>query len=182
VTLNNNELDNKPVPNFMNQSFCRNYNLNDGESYMISIIPVDIMNNTLKETITIHIDTSIPDINDMFPMRDGMRQLFIHNSTDLSKMAISFEALDEHSGLHSIEWTLGTTLGGKELGKGSLAVKRIQSGVSILEDIGSRVHNFHIFSSHFQSVYINIYSRNRAIKQIHVIAQKLGLVRSLHMM
>ncbi|XP_062620625.1 uncharacterized protein LOC134282208, partial [Saccostrea cucullata] len=88
------------------------------------------MDNTINETIAVHIDTSVPDIVEMYLIKDGVRHLFVHNSTDLSRMKISFRALDEHSGLNSIEWMLGTSPDGGELGRGSIAVNRLEPGVT----------------------------------------------------
>ncbi|XP_061173566.1 uncharacterized protein LOC133182735, partial [Saccostrea echinata] len=126
--INSRVLDNKTAPNFLNQSVCEKYSLRDGETYDVTIIPRDVMNNTVRETIAVHIDASVPDIVEMYLIKDGMRHLFVHNSSDLSRMTISFKALDEHSGLYSIEWMLGTSPDGGELGRGSMAVNRLEPG------------------------------------------------------
>ncbi|XP_061177742.1 uncharacterized protein LOC133186525 [Saccostrea echinata] len=115
-------IQNITLPNFLNQQTCQKYNLKDGQTYAISVIPVDVIQNSLKETITIHIDASVPDIMDISLEKDSVRKLFVHNSSDLSGMNITFEAFDIHSGIHSIEWMLGTTNDNGDLGKGAISV------------------------------------------------------------
>ncbi|WAR31814.1 hypothetical protein MAR_034356 [Mya arenaria] len=41
--------------------------------------------------------------------------LFVHSSTDLSKMKITFHALDKHSGISSVAWIFGSAKSDKEL-------------------------------------------------------------------
>ncbi|XP_062573120.1 uncharacterized protein LOC134235054 [Saccostrea cucullata] len=120
-------IQNITLQNFLSQRTCQKYNLKDGQTYEISIIPIDIIRNSLKETITVHIDASVPDIIDISLEKDNVRQLFVHNSSDLSRMNITFEAFDIHSGIHSIEWMLGTTNDNGDLGKGAIAVHHLKT-------------------------------------------------------
>ncbi|KAK3088800.1 hypothetical protein FSP39_023833, partial [Pinctada imbricata] len=107
------------------QQFCDNLGISDGDSFVISITSVDIMKRTLTEDIALNIDSSVPDITDMWVLRNGVRQLFVHNSTELQNMVIEFSILDIHSGIYSIQWQLGTTPHGHELGMGAIAVHRL---------------------------------------------------------
>ncbi|XP_053376618.1 uncharacterized protein LOC123534121 [Mercenaria mercenaria] len=110
------------VPNFLNQSLCREFKVSDGQTYMLKIRAVDIANNTYSENRSVHIDQSVPHINNIWLTKDGYRTLFVHHKTDLSTMQLHFETLDPHSGIRTIEWTFGTTDFGQDLLTGALAV------------------------------------------------------------
>ncbi|KAH3802487.1 hypothetical protein DPMN_156165 [Dreissena polymorpha] len=95
------------VPDFLNQRFCTNLSVADGQTYTFNIRPVDIVDNTFNESRTVYIDRSPPLINNIWLKKDGYEMLYVHNSTDLSKMQMTFDALDPHSGLHNIIWEFG---------------------------------------------------------------------------
>ncbi|KAL3857352.1 hypothetical protein ACJMK2_012028 [Sinanodonta woodiana] len=118
-------LTNKKVKHVEDQSFCESLTLSDGETYTFVIKPIDINNRSITENITVHIDSSRPDIDNMWLAKDGYKQLYVHHSSDLSKMVLEFEAMDIHSGLSSIEWKLGTHSGSDDIGSGSISVKRL---------------------------------------------------------
>jgi hypothetical protein len=95
----------------------------------MSIHSIDIANNSFIENRTVHIDRSVPHINNIWLVKDGYKVLFVHHMTDLSKMQLHFEALDPHSGVRQIEWVFGNTI--TELTSGSLIVGSFNE-VSIL--------------------------------------------------
>ena len=116
----------KTVGNLFSQSVCEDLKPSDGTSYTFQIKPVDINSRYLTEEYVLHVDRSPPDIDNIWLLKDGFRQLFIHNSSDLSKMKLQFEALDMHSGLSgSIQWALGTDDGGSDIGNGFIAVHKV---------------------------------------------------------
>ncbi|XP_053392349.1 uncharacterized protein LOC128555022 [Mercenaria mercenaria] len=110
------------VPEFQNQSFCKDFNVKDGQTYSIIVRSIDIAGNTYKENRTVYIDRSIPHINNIWLNKDGYNTLFVHHKTDLSSMQLYFEALDQHSGIKMVEWAFGITDSGTELTTGSLGV------------------------------------------------------------
>ena len=116
----------KTLGNFFSQSFCEDLRPSDGQTYTFQIKPIDINSRYLTEEYVLYVDRSPPDIDNIWLVKDGYRQLYIHNSSDLSKMSLQFEALDMHSGLSgSIDWALGTSNGGDDIGSGSMAVNKI---------------------------------------------------------
>jgi hypothetical protein len=56
--------------------------------------------------------------------------LYVHNSTDLSKLRLVLTAEDPHSGLATLRWTLGTRTLAKDVGEGAVAVQRMVNVVS----------------------------------------------------
>ncbi|XP_052238458.1 uncharacterized protein LOC127849748 [Dreissena polymorpha] len=80
---------------------------NENRTYTFNIRPVDIADNTFNESRTVYIDRSPPHLTNIWLMKDGYEMLYVHNSTDLSKMQMTFDALDPHSGLQMISWEFG---------------------------------------------------------------------------
>lgn len=130
------------IPNFPTQYFCTDLGVQDGETHTITLTSKDLMKNMLSENVTFYIDTSVPDIEYMWLKKDGVRQLFVHNSTDLSNMVLEFKTFDSHSGLHSIEYFLGTSRGGNELAYKTTAVQTSDDKVihMCLESISTAVY------------------------------------------
>ncbi|XP_013386063.1 uncharacterized protein LOC106155675 [Lingula anatina] len=111
------------VPNFQDQSLnLSEISPKDGESYTIFIKAIDIMNNTLVDNVTVYIDSSEPEISNMWLVRDGHKQLYVHSGTDLSKMTLQFNAKDPESGLYTVKWKLGTERYSSDIGNGSESV------------------------------------------------------------
>lgn len=118
------------VSDIHSQSFCEYLSLKDGQTYTFKIKPTDINLRFLTEDLIIHIDRSPPYIDNIWLTKDGYKQLFVHNSSDLSKMSLQFESFDLHSGLYSVKWKLGTSIGAEDIGSGSTAVRRINVSIS----------------------------------------------------
>ncbi|XP_060552014.1 uncharacterized protein LOC132713433 isoform X3 [Ruditapes philippinarum] len=114
------------VPKFLQQSYCHSFNLRDGQIYNVRIEAIDIVNNTHAENRTVYIDRSVPHINNIWLMKNGVKRLFVHDGTDLSKMNLTFEALDPHSGLLNIEWTFETMDPKQQLGTGVIGVSQLE--------------------------------------------------------
>ncbi|XP_021360606.1 uncharacterized protein LOC110455039 isoform X2 [Mizuhopecten yessoensis] len=121
------------VPNFTSQTLCVSPTLGDGETYRVDIVAKDIMNHTYSESLTTRIDSSEPEIVNLWLEKDGYKRLYIHNSSDLSKMTLTFDVLDIHSGIYSIDWSLGTTYESTDIGQGSLGVQRLNANASCPE-------------------------------------------------
>ncbi|XP_069134357.1 uncharacterized protein [Argopecten irradians] len=120
-------------------TMCLSPPLQDGEIYWFDIVAKDIMNHTFSEHVYTHVDSSEPEIFDIGLEKDGYKLLNVHNSSDLSKMILKFNALDIHSGLYSVDWSLGTTFGGHDIGNGSLGVARL--GPNIRPKSAQTIHS-----------------------------------------
>lgn len=113
------------IPDFRNQTFCKHIDVTDGQTHTFNIHAIDVMNNTYSDKRTIHIDRSVPHINNIWLIKEGYKRLFVHDGTDLSTMQLYFETLDPHSGIQMIEWTYGIADTGTELASGSIGVNAI---------------------------------------------------------
>jgi hypothetical protein len=98
--------------------------MRDGEKYTFKLIAEDIVNNSFIENRTFNVDRSAPVIEDIWLTKDGEEQIFVHDSTDLSKMKLSFKAFDPHSGLRSIKWSFGTDE--NQLASANIRVKTLE--------------------------------------------------------
>jgi len=115
------------VPDFLNQTYCQLLPLTDGETYIFNVRPFDIVGNTHNESRTVFIDQSVPQITEIWLEKDGYDQLFVHDSTDLSKMQMTFDAFDAHSGILKIHWRFGIADTSTELISEHLSVVKSQN-------------------------------------------------------
>ena len=91
------EIEWTAVPHPLSQTITlSNISIADGDSVGISIKAIDVMNNTLDDDITVYVDSSPPIIDEIYLVKDGFRYLFVHDSTDLSEMNMTFVAYDAH--------------------------------------------------------------------------------------
>ena len=104
---NNSAVLNGKVPNFMSESVCLTVHIKDGDIFTFEIQVKDIMNHTLNDSVSVNIDTSSPEITDIWLVRGGQEQIYVHHSSDLSLMTIKFKSFDIHSGLREVKWAFG---------------------------------------------------------------------------
>ena len=90
----------------------------DGDSARIWFKAVDFKDQEIYDSLVVHFDSSPPMVRDLWLEYNGETGLLLHGSADLTSMIISFEAWDEHSGLWSLEWRIGTWHGGDDIGSG----------------------------------------------------------------
>lgn len=95
------------VVNISLEKLCIQSTIVDGDEFTLELQANDIMNHKLNDTVSVFIDRSVPEITDIWLSRDGTKQLYVHHSTDLSKMVIHFKAFDTHSGIREIKWAFG---------------------------------------------------------------------------
>ena len=119
----------KYMSDFEKESICFNFFLSDGDTYTFRITAEDVMENRLAENVTVHIDRTVPDISNMWLVRNKNKKLFVHHSVDLSHMVLQFEAMDPHSGIFSMEWFLGTQVNTSDVGKGALPAVNVSTSV-----------------------------------------------------
>ena len=119
------------VPNFEKQQLCKSFPLKDGDTYRLKIEAIDIAGHTFAEERIVHIDRSVPHIENIELVKDGYKKLFVHDQKDLSKMRLQFEAFDPHSGIETVEWFFGVADYSDSLDSGAIGVMNIDS-VSIV--------------------------------------------------
>lgn len=128
--INNQTVNTKKAVNYLNEHVCRNIAIKDGDKVDFTILAVDIMGNSLEDSVVVLIDASVPDIDNIWLRRNKYGEVYVHNSKELSKMKLHFNAYDTESGLKTIHWFLGLKDGGSELGNGTIAVNILTARVS----------------------------------------------------
>ncbi|XP_076106390.1 uncharacterized protein LOC143075038 [Mytilus galloprovincialis] len=111
------------VENFTSQSLCLITPMQDGDTFEFHLQSRDIMKNILNDSVQVHIDRSVPEISDIWLVRKAHKQLYVHNSADLSSMYLEFKAIDVHSGIREIKWSFGTNENKTVLIQKALGVK-----------------------------------------------------------
>ena len=89
----------KNVPDPLNESLTLNTSLQDGDTLLIDIKAIDVMNNTLVDSLTLHIDSS-PPVLDNTCLVTGNHSVcgsdLVHNSRDFASMKMTFTCKDNH--------------------------------------------------------------------------------------
>ena len=119
------------VSNFLSESICLATDLKDGDIFTFILQAIDIMNHTLNDSVSVNIDTSVPEITDLWLVRDGQEQIYVHHSSDLSLMSIRFKSFDIHSGLIEVKWAFGVYENNTVLIEKAVAVTATAKTVSI---------------------------------------------------
>ncbi|XP_066264362.1 uncharacterized protein [Branchiostoma lanceolatum] len=88
------------------------------------------MGNEITDSVTAHIDSSGPVIENLWLASGEETNLVVHNSVDLYEMQIQFDAFDQHSGLHDIAWTLADFKTSASIATGVVAVQTLTCGSS----------------------------------------------------
>ncbi|KAK7493734.1 hypothetical protein BaRGS_00015063 [Batillaria attramentaria] len=113
------------IPDVLNQTSCLQERVQDGETYNIWITATDIMGNQNEDSVQVSIDHTGPSVSiEGLRGRFGRDGLYVHNTTDLSSMLLLVRAADPHSGIKTLEWTLGTRDLSHDLGSGAIGVNR----------------------------------------------------------
>ena len=110
------------VSDFQSQQYCLTLNPEDGDTYTVNVRAIDIIGNSYAENRTIHIDSSVPEIEDIGLLKDGQNVLSVRDEQDLSTMKLEFEAYDMHSGINVVEWEFCESENGSIIDSGSIGV------------------------------------------------------------
>lgn len=79
----------------------------------------------------VHVDHTGPEVSVLgLRGRLGRHGLYVHNSTDLSAMTLAVRVSDEHSGVHTIGVSVGTSYLSDDVAHGSVGVQRLDNVVS----------------------------------------------------
>ncbi|XP_070557450.1 uncharacterized protein [Ptychodera flava] len=94
------------VHNFVDEEVHLDIPRDDGDTVRLWVKGIDVIGHEIEDNITVHIDSSPPEIGDIYLTKNGISYLAVHDSVDLFDMRVTFQAFDDHSGLHTIYWTL----------------------------------------------------------------------------
>ena len=104
----------------------------DGDTAKFFFRATDYLGQEKTDSLLLNFDSSPPTVEEPWLLRNG-QQLALHDSTDLLQMNIQVATEDVHSGIARIEWTIGATNGGNDVGNGQvpiIAKKKVIQSVS----------------------------------------------------
>ena len=94
----------------------------DGLSVRVWFRARDFKANIVYDSTVVHVDSSPPEAHSLSLQHADTASLALLGSRSLTDLTAVFQASDEHSGLHSIEWTLGSSPGSSDVGQGALPI------------------------------------------------------------
>ncbi|KAK7493739.1 hypothetical protein BaRGS_00015068, partial [Batillaria attramentaria] len=170
------------IPDVYAEAACVKERLKDGETYDIWVRATDIMDNFREDSVRVSIDHTGPSVSiEGLRGRFGRDGLYVHNTTDLSSMLLLVHAADPHSGIKTLEWTLGTRDLSVDVGRGAIGVNRYGNSTDCngnshcycpavgeceshqyLFSFANLVHNNSQEGQHHREYYITITATNHA--------------------
>ena len=117
----------------------------DGDTARIWFKATDFKSQEIYDSVVVHFDSSPPVLRELWLEYNGKTGLLLHGSDDLTTMIISFEAWDEHSGLWSLEWRIGTRYGDDDIGSGRVPLANF-----------TMVHSKIVLNSVYVTLLINV--------------------------
>ena len=128
----NKSVDFQKVANVLDQNVrLSDLSLSDGDTVDVTVLAIDISNNTIHDSFQLYIDSTPPELTNLGLYKDGDK-VFVHDSKSLRTMNFTFEAYDPHSSLHQVRWKLGSHPGEDDIASGALPIVRISDLVSQL--------------------------------------------------
>ncbi|XP_071079258.1 uncharacterized protein [Haliotis cracherodii] len=100
---------------YLNQSHTISPTLVDGDTFRYWIRAYDVRGEYLEETVTVHIDTSPPIIENLWLTRGDRLNVSVHNIDEFNQMVIEWVSYDDHSGLETVTWRLFDNYTGEDL-------------------------------------------------------------------
>ncbi|XP_070573771.1 uncharacterized protein [Ptychodera flava] len=90
-------------------------NYRDGDTIRIWIKGSDVMENTVEDNVTVHSDSTPPEIGEMYLTRNGVDYLAVHNSEDLYEMMyftieMNKELMSIPIGIHDYDYVFSVTV------------------------------------------------------------------------
>lgn len=95
----------------------------DGDDVRVWLLAYDYNSAQVNDSVLVYVDSSNPTLQDLSLVWNGVSGLALHGSDRLTDLVIEFDVFDEHSGVFSIQWSIGT--GTADVGSGGVAVERV---------------------------------------------------------
>lgn len=99
--------------------------LRDGDSVRVWFLARDYNSRQINDSVLVHVDSSGPILRGLGLVRNGVSGISLHGTESLADLEIEFDVLDEHSGVLSVAWSIGTGPGMADVGSGEVAVQRV---------------------------------------------------------
>ena len=154
--------------------------LSDGDSVRIWFQAWDYVDHVAVDSVLFHVDSSPPELEDLWLEWNGVTQLDLHGTESLLDLRIQFHTRDPHSGILSLQYWIGMEPGSGGVASGQIPVQRVVSEncsaevcvCSSLQNCSVSDYTFSPLTSHFSpsshltlhdtEYYITIVATNHA--------------------
>nr|KAG5696653.1 hypothetical protein BaRGS_023062 [Batillaria attramentaria] len=137
----------------------------DQQSGVLPVSGTANVNGVIKfeeDRVRVSIDHTGPSLSiEGLRGRFGQDGLYVHNTTDLSSMLLLVHTADPHSGIKTLEWTLGTRDLSDDVGSGAVGVQRLDNTRYLLT-FTNLVHSNRHQGQHHREYYLTITATNHA--------------------
>ena len=99
--------------------------LEDGDSVRIWFQVIDFRFQNNYNSVLVHVDSSPPNLQELWLEWNGVTGLNLHGTESLLDLTIQFQTYDQHSGILSVEWSIGTKPYSNNVGSGNVNVQNI---------------------------------------------------------
>lgn len=82
--------------------------LRDGDSVHVWFQAVDYLSQVVVDSVLFHVDSSAPELDNLWLELNGINQLALHGTRSLLDLTIQFQTRDPHSGISSLSYWIGT--------------------------------------------------------------------------
>ncbi|XP_071082513.1 uncharacterized protein [Haliotis cracherodii] len=87
----------------------------DGDTVRFWVRAYDIRRELLEESVTVHVDTSPPVIENLWLTRGDRLNISVHRVEEFNEMTFEWLAFDDHSGLETVSWRLYDNITGSHI-------------------------------------------------------------------
>ncbi|XP_071082542.1 uncharacterized protein [Haliotis cracherodii] len=105
-----------PDANFQSQGLTQHQTVTpvlvDGDTFRFWVRAYDIRRELLQESVTVHVDTSPPVIENLWLTRVNIS---VHKVDKFNEMTFEWLAFDDHSGLETVSWRLYDNITGSDI-------------------------------------------------------------------
>ena len=101
--------------------------LQDGDSVRVWFQAVDYLSQVAVDSILFHVDSSAPELDNLWLEWNGITELALHGTETLLDLNIEFQTSDPHSGISAIEYWIGTNPGYSDVAWRLIPVQAVAS-------------------------------------------------------
>ena len=131
--------------------------MSDGDSVRVWFQAWDYVDHTAIDSVLFHVDSSPPELEDLWLEWNGVQGLALHGTESLLDMRIQFTVSDPHSGILSLQYWIGMGPGQADVASGQVPVQRVAAAncsssvcvCSSLDNCSLTDYSFSPLISHF---------------------------------
>lgn len=96
--------------------------LSDGDAVRVWFLAQDYNSQQINDSVLVFIDSSGAVLSGIGLVSNGVTGLTLHRTGSFIDLLVEFDAVDQHSGLFGLEWSIGTGPGRADVGNGNVPV------------------------------------------------------------